>query len=154
MFLLVFAHKTTRSSHATGKNSPNLLWSCLVPYTVPLGNISSWKPVRQYSCLRLRIPLRCSKSVSEPRCNLPSICPSLSSSNPAGASAKGILPSAWKLCKSKSSVPRNPPTSVMAHNWRDLLMKLKYQLNQGSNIQSQIPCAKKQNKAAMVCYPM
>lgn len=92
--------------------SPNLLWSCLVPCTVPLGKISSWKPVLQYSCLLRRIPLRWSKSVREPRRSLPSISPRRSF-NPAGESDRGVFPSAVKLGKSRSMVPRNPPTSAM-----------------------------------------
>lgn len=105
--------------------SPNLLWSCLVPWTVPLGNISSWKPVRQYSCRRRRIPLRCSKSVRDPLCNLPSISPNLSF-KPAGDSERG--PSAGKLCKSKSRAPRNPPTSAIAFTWQSCLCNVKYRL--------------------------
>lgn len=37
---------------------PNRLWSFLVPWIVPLGKISKWNPVLQYSCLRLRIPFK------------------------------------------------------------------------------------------------
>lgn len=96
-------------------HSPNLLWSCRVPCTVPLGKISSWKPVRQYSCLLRRMPFRWPKSVSDPRCSLPSIRPSLSFS----PSDNGTFPNAGKACKSRSMLPRNPATSAMTRSARD-----------------------------------
>lgn len=95
-------------------SSPKRLWSWRVPCTVPLGKISKWKPVRQYSWRRRRIPFRWAKSVGEPRCSFPSIWPRRSFRKP-GESAKGTLPrDEEKPCRSQSKEAKTPPTSAMA----------------------------------------
>lgn len=95
-------------------SSPKRLWSWRVPCTVPLGKISRWKPVRQYSWRRRRIPFRWAKSVGEPRCNFPSIWPRRSFRKP-GESAKGTFPrEEEKPCRSQSKEAKTPPTSAMA----------------------------------------
>lgn len=81
---------------------------------MPLGKISRWKPVRQYSWRRRRIPFRWAKSVGEPRCSFPSIWPRRSFRKP-GESAKGMFPrDEEKPCRSQSKVAKTPPTSAMA----------------------------------------
>lgn len=95
-------------------SSPKRLWSWRVPCTVPLGKISKWKPVRQYSWRRRRIPFRWAKSVGEPRCSFPSIWPRRSFRKP-GESARGTFPrDEEKPCRSQSKEAKTPPTSAMA----------------------------------------
>uniref|UniRef100_A0A4W5KGG2 Uncharacterized protein n=1 Tax=Hucho hucho TaxID=62062 RepID=A0A4W5KGG2_9TELE len=85
---------------------PNLLWSFLVPCTVPSGSISRWNPVLQYSCLLRRIPFRCVRSdgvlrdnlSADTRCSL--ISPGVS---PAGVKTKcDPCPKLSRPCKEKA----------------------------------------------------
>ena len=88
---------------------PNRLWSFLVPCTVPSGSISRWNPVLQYSCLLLRIPLRCVRSAVVLR---ESLSPGMRCSpSSVGLSPKGVSRKWDPTCATPSMPCKTPPTS-------------------------------------------